>query len=129
MDDDPIPSDIARFILTHIDSIAQLEALLLLRSEPQTVWSLETLAQRLYIGEKETEEIVSELCNSSFLIVKSQKPRGYQYRPKSVELGVLVDRLAETYAKHLVRVTGLIHSKPKNRVQKFADAFRLRKDE
>jgi hypothetical protein len=129
MDDDLIPSDIARFILKHIDSIAQLEALLLLRSEPQRAWSLEALAKRLYISEKQTEEIVSELCNDSFLIVKAQKPRRYQYQPNSVELGNLIDRLAETYAKHLVRVTGLIHSKPKNRVQKFADAFRLRKDE
>jgi hypothetical protein len=129
MDRDPIPSDIERFLLKHIDSIAQLEGLLLLRSEPQTAWSIEALAKRLYIGEQQTAEIVSELCHSGFLIVKTSKPRRYQYQPKTAELGNLIDRLAEVYARQLVTVTGLIHSKSKNRIQKFADAFRLRKDE
>ena len=40
----------------------------------------------------------------------------------------MLERLAEIYAKHLVPVTNLIHSKPKPRIQEFADAFRLRKD-
>ena len=40
----------------------------------------------------------------------------------------LIDRLAELYAKHLVEVTHLIHSTLDRKAQKFADAFRLRKD-
>lgn len=40
----------------------------------------------------------------------------------------MVDFLAVIYAKHLGPITNLIHTKPKNRVQEFADAFRLRKD-
>jgi hypothetical protein len=129
MDSNVIPSDIERFLLKHIDSIAQLEALLLLRSDPQSSWGTEALAKRLYISEKQTAEIVSELCTGGFLIVKTNKPRRYQYQPNSVELGNIIERVAETYSKHLVAVTDLIHSKSKNRVQKFADAFRLRKDE
>jgi len=40
----------------------------------------------------------------------------------------MLERTAEAYAKHLVPVTNLIHSKPKPRIQEFADAFRFRKD-
>jgi hypothetical protein len=39
------------------------------------------------------------------------------------------DLLADVYARYLVPVTNLIHAKPKSRVQEFADAFKLRKDE
>jgi hypothetical protein len=43
----------------------------------------------------------------------------------------MLDSLAEVYAHHLVEVTHLIHSKGdkrEQRAQKFADAFRWRKD-
>jgi hypothetical protein len=129
MNNQVIPNDIERFLIKHIDSIAQLEALLLLRSDPQTAWSIETLAKRLYISEKQTAEIISGLCTSDFLIIKTNKPRRYQYQPGSVELGNMIDRVAEIYTKHLVPVTDLIHSRSRNRVQKFADAFRLRKED
>lgn len=129
MDYELISIDVVRFLIKYIDTIAQLEALLLLRSEPETAWSIEALAKRLYINEKQTAEILSILCSNKFLIVKTNKPRRYQYQPNSTDLSIIIDRVAETYSKHLVPVTELIHSKSRNRVQKFADAFRFRKDE
>ena len=38
-------------------------------------------------------------------------------------------RVAELYARYLIPVTQLIHAKPLTRVQEFADAFKLKKDE
>jgi hypothetical protein len=49
MTNDPIPGDVKAFLLRHIDSIAQLEALLLLRANAELTWSADTLAKRLYI--------------------------------------------------------------------------------
>ena len=40
----------------------------------------------------------------------------------------MIDQLAEIYAKNLVEVTNLIHSKIGKRAQQFADAFKWRKD-
>jgi hypothetical protein len=39
----------------------------------------------------------------------------------------MVERLAGSYANHLIQVTNLIHGKPR-RLREFADAFKLRKD-
>jgi hypothetical protein len=39
----------------------------------------------------------------------------------------MIARLADVYARHLIPVTNLIHSKPR-RIREFADAFKLRKD-
>lgn len=126
---DIIPDDVRQFIIQRIDSIAQLEALLLLRSNPQTEWSIEAVAKRLYISGQETAPLLTRLGAEGFLIAKGDLSSLYQYAPRSMELGQMIDRVAEIYAKHLVPVTNLIHAKPRNRIQEFADAFRLRKDE
>jgi hypothetical protein len=124
-----IPDDIRQFILSSIDSIAQLEALLLLRAHPQEKWNIAAVARRLYITEQETLPLLSHLCEQGLVAPSDPKAIEYAYQPQSDQLTQLVDRLAELYAKHLVPVTNLIHSKPRTRIQEFADAFRLRKDE
>jgi hypothetical protein len=40
----------------------------------------------------------------------------------------MLDRLAGIYARNLVDVTNLIHSKTSRKAQQFADAFKWRKD-
>ena len=129
MADDVIPDNIKQFVLKNIDSIAELEGLLMLRSHPQKEWTMEMLARSLYIGEPQAMLLLARLLEQGFIVVKGSDaaPR-YQYQPKSAEWRDRVEQLAELYKKYLVPITNLIHSKPKSRVQKFADAFRLRKD-
>jgi hypothetical protein len=123
-----IPKDLEQFILDKIDSVAQLEALLLMRTNADQEWRAATLAKRLYISENETAAILMVLAGQGFLEADADK-LSFRYGPNSPKLRVMLDRLAELYAKQLVPVTNLIHSKPKSRVQEFADAFRFRKDE
>jgi hypothetical protein len=125
---DTIPQDVAEFILEKIESVAHIEALLLFRSGPDEQWSVEAFAKRLYISDAETTQILDQLCADGFLISKPGEPARYSYRPSSPELESMVERVYEAYSKHLMALTNLIHSKPKTGAQRFADAFRLRKD-
>jgi hypothetical protein len=129
MGNDFIPGDVEEFIRKRIDSVAQLEALLLTRSDPEAEWSVGMLAKRLYTSEVQAIESVEALYSDGLLIRRAGPPVLYQYQPSSIELRELVDRVAEAYTKHLVPITNLIHSKPKTRVQEFADAFKWRKEE
>ena len=52
MGESQIPEDLRRFILNSIPSVPHLEALLLLRHDPQNTWNAPVIAQRLYIDEK-----------------------------------------------------------------------------
>ena len=122
-----IPDEVRAFLLQHIDSIAQLEALLLLRADPTCVWRAETLAKRLYITTQEATVVLERLAVDNFLTTPQDLPGSYQYHPASSELADMVDRIAILYAKYLIPVTNLIHAKPRSRVQEFADAFKLRK--
>jgi hypothetical protein len=124
MPDNPIPLDLQIFIVRHIDSIAQIEALLLLRRHAPEKWDLASTSQRLYISEQETLEILENLCADGLL----QCEEGiYHFACRTPETEQMVKRLAEAYAENLIAVTNIIHGKPR-RIREFANAFKLRKD-
>jgi hypothetical protein len=123
MIDDLIPDDIRHFIIVGIDSVAHLEALLLLRTGAHENWDIAVVAKRLYITEQETTQVLSRLCEQGLINRNGGEPQLFQYRPKTVELARMIDRVAEVYKKHLVPVTNLIHSKPHTRIQELADSF------
>lgn len=126
-----LPPDIRRFILTSVPSVPYLEALLLLRGQPQQVWDAPAVARRLYLVDRQAHELLQLLVGSG---VAAEVPAagaaaaGYRWQPASAELGTMLDRLAGAYAANLVPVTDLIHSRIDKRAQQFADAFRWRKD-
>jgi hypothetical protein len=123
MADEPIPGDVRDFILRHIDSVAQLEALLLLRGNPDETWNVNTMARRLYAGEQEIVEVLTRLCEDGLLSVTD----GIYHYDCAPDLRCVVDRLAAVYSRHLIPVTNMIHAKPR-RIREFADAFKIRKD-
>ncbi len=121
---DQLPAELREFLARHIDSIAQLEGLLLLRSGPDQVWDPQAAAKRLYISEQEAVETLAHLAAHGFL---AHDTSGYKFGPQSDELLRTVELLAEHYRRHLIPITNLIHAKPR-RIRQFADAFKLKKD-
>lgn len=124
--DSIIPADIRQFVLDRIDSIGELEALLLLRNSPDTWWEDAAVAQRLYLGTEQGRSILAKLEIAELLISQGEVPnRRWRYRPQSGDLREMVDRLAYYYTKHLVPVSNLVHEKSKIRIQEFSRAFDL----
>lgn len=121
-----LPEDVRRFILTSIPSVPYLEALLLLRAQPAQSWDAGQLARRLYVPDRTGAELL-QLLRDSGIAQPASEDDTLRYAP-SAELATLLDRVAQAYATELVAVTGLIHSRIDRRAQRFADAFRFRKD-
>jgi hypothetical protein len=48
MSEELMPQDVRNLIVTHIDSVAQLEALLFLHARPSERWDVASVAKRLY---------------------------------------------------------------------------------
>lgn len=123
MPSDSIPDDVRGFVSRYIDTIAELEALLLLRRERSAPWTAVELSQRLYITEAAASDVLTKL-SADDLIVNDEME--FRYNATS-ELAALVDKVAETYRQQLIPMTHLVHSKP-GRIREFANAFKLRKD-
>jgi hypothetical protein len=121
---EPIPADVRDFILRHIDSVAQWEALLLLRANPGECWDVNKVAARLYTSEKEVAGLLAHLCQDGLVTANDGV---YRYECASPEQRDIIDRLAAIYSRHLIPVTNLIHGKPR-RIRQFAEAFKFRKD-
>jgi hypothetical protein len=127
MDNSSIPEDLRRFVLTSIPSVPFLEALLLMRADPDRAWRRDTLARRLYVREKTADDLLAELCTAR-IAVPCQDGGAYRYAPIEPGMRERIDWLADVYATHLVEVTHLIHSSLDRKAQQFADAFKWRKD-
>ncbi|HEX4637586.1 MAG TPA: hypothetical protein VH189_15485 [Rhizomicrobium sp.] len=121
---DRIPPDISDFVDACIESVAELEALLLLRETPRQDWEVPTLAARLYVSESEGAKILEHLAQCELAV---RTAAGFRYHARDVERQRLVDGLAESHAKFLVPLTRLIHEKASG-IRKFADAFKFRKN-
>jgi len=90
---------------------------------PMTIGSL---AARLYVDLRRAAEIVEQLL-AARIVEMAGEGGGYRYAP-APELAPIVDELASAYRSNLVEVTGLIHSGTGRMAQRFADAFKWRKD-
>ncbi|HWP20597.1 MAG TPA: hypothetical protein VNO84_15805 [Burkholderiaceae bacterium] len=127
MTEDTIPADLRDFALRQIDSIAHLEALLLLWREPEALWQTADAAARLYIPPTQAQNVLDRLASLG-LVVRTEAGQ-FRYEPRDPAQHALLERLADYYSKHLIAMTHLIHGKRERRIQEFADAFRLRKGE
>lgn len=126
MTGDPLlPVNVRAFILKYVDSVAELEALLLIHSTPDQAWDLVQLASRLYIGERDAEAVLQALHRRGLL---AREGEAFRYGPVADALRADVDALAAAYPRFLIPISNLVHSKPAASLRQFADAFRLREE-
>ncbi|WNG32920.1 hypothetical protein F0U61_04295 [Archangium violaceum] len=118
---------VRRLIAENIDSVEQLEILLLLFQHPQRTWNAESVARELRVSALSAGERLEDL-NYDGLVARVDGSAGeYRYGPETPALDEAVRGLATAYAERRVTVINLIFSKPVDKIRTFADAFRLRK--
>lgn len=126
--DDAFPADVRAFLAEHISSIAQLEMLLLLRSDPARKWDVAEISKALYATPEMSAGQLASLRDLGLLTASGDPEHCYQYQPGTPELEDMVTCLAELYKERRVSVITALYSEPVNKVQTFADAFKLRKE-
>ena len=121
--------EVYRFILNQIDSVPQMEALLLVWESRPKKWPESEIAERLYVGADAVRNIMQELVRRRLLAVDTQQSaRQYFYESKSEDLDGLIEAVAATYRHELVRVSTFIHTKTSSAVRDFAKAFKFTKE-
>jgi hypothetical protein len=120
-----IPDDIRRFILTSIESVPHLEALLQCYKKPDEKWDAEKLGGVIYVDIAKAERLLKKLCSAGFIGATVEEKECYFFNSRSEELKVLVGKVDEVYSKHLIEITNLIHGKS-TEIRKFSDAFKIK---
>jgi DNA-binding IclR family transcriptional regulator len=116
-----------RFILTSIPSVPFLEAALLFQQQPKRPRGADDLAAALYIPRAKATELL-EALQSAGIIAASSGGNAYTFAPRDAELASMLVELAGAYRTDMIDVTRLIHDATQRSAQRFADAFKLRKD-
>lgn len=120
----PLAKEVDQFILAEIDSVPHLEGLLLLWNSRPRKWSLEEVAKALYLTLDETRYLLNDLKQRGFLKVESES---YSY-DQQYQRDNLIQEVAHTYRKELIRISRMIHLKASPSVREFARAFKFKKD-
>jgi predicted ArsR family transcriptional regulator len=125
----PSRDQIERFLVDKIDTVPQLEALLLMWRNRPRQWTSDQIAQALYISPElarvelhylEVRELISVAPGPTEIYALNLEPEG---RPQ------MLAALEETYRRELVRISTLIHAKAPRSMRDFASAFRFKKEE
>ena len=108
MADDLIPPDVREFVLEHVESIAHLEALLLLLPLSEQRLSAATVASRLYVDPAQAESVLDQLRGRGLVACDA----GLYWFNADPGQRDIIERLAALYAQHLISITDLVHAKP-----------------
>lgn len=124
----PPKEQVDRFIMDEIDSVPELEALLLIWNHRPKGWSREEMEQTLYVSKDVAQYVLDRLARRGLIVeVEGSKGR-YAIISASNQREGLIAALDQMYRKELVRVSKMIHSKAPRSLLDFARAFRLKKD-
>ena len=124
--DSAIPEDVAAFVHASVTSIWTLELLLLLKRNSPAAWSVDRLVRELRGSRLLVVDIIGSLRQSGLVVEEAED--AFRYGPASATVAELVARLEQLSVERPMAVRNAIVSAPHDKVQVFADAFRVKKE-
>lgn len=124
MANDEIPASVRRFLDENINSVEELETLLLLFGQPKKEWTAEDVSRELYTSIDAARKKLAHLQGRGLASKTSESH--FTYSPVSEFVGRNVENLAQLYKTRRVTIITLIYSKPSDQIRDFSDAFRLK---
>jgi hypothetical protein len=125
-----VPREVRRFIAGNIDSVGQLEVLLLVRSDPERHWSAAEVSWALRSGHSWAEVQLEYLRVEGLLVAGENNDPRYRYEPARPELAPVITRLSEAFESQRADVIRLVFSqRPSERLRAFSEAFLLRSEQ
>jgi len=121
-------AEVYRFLYEKIDTIPHLEALLQVWQSRPRKWNERDLAQRLFVSTQVLRGIMQDLAGLHLVFACQEAGQcWYCYQSQSPRTDALVEAVAETYKRELLRVTAAIHSKASSGAREFGRAFQFKK--
>jgi hypothetical protein len=119
--------DATAFIRAAIRSVWALEALRCLRAQKSRTWSATALTLELRASELVIQEVLATFRSIGLLTAEADG--GVRYGPASPELDAVVGEIVAEYERRPIAVMKEIYATETSKIQDFANAFRLKKNE
>ncbi len=120
-----IPSEVVEFIQSSIKSVWSAELLLFLRRRSDRGWTDDELIRELRSSRSVVADILATFLQAGLVTAEDGL---FRYTPASAELDRVVRELEKAYAERPTAVVKTIMAAPSEKLQIFADAFRIKKD-
>jgi hypothetical protein len=128
MADDGIPPEVRRFLSRYIQSVEQLEVLLLVASKGDKGWTVGEVYNVIRSSESSVRQRLESFAADGLLTVSAGPPTTYAFAPSDGEVRTAIAKTASVYQSLRVRIVEAIFKSDLDPVQGFAEAFRFRKD-
>lgn len=122
-----IPAVVLQFITKRIDTVPELETLLIMSADEGQTWSVEDIAARTYVSLASAKAVLHALQRRR--LIRSDKQGRFYFSPANEEEREIVIQTGIAYRTHLIPIATFIHKKASPPVQEFARAFNLKKDD
>lgn len=123
-----LSSSVEDFILKYIDSLEELEILLLLNASSERAFTVAAVYEHIKSTPLSVQQKLEDLTTKGLVQTTSDNPVQYRFEPQTEELILSVRDLAGAYKERRLRVLECLFSKPISSLRIFADSFKLRKD-
>ena len=119
-----LPARVRDFLLAHVDSIEQLEVLLLLASRPTAALTTVEVSDELRTAPSSAANRLARLREHRLV---DELPGDRHRLRADPELGETLRQVADAYRNWRVSVVTLIYSRPSEVVRIFTDSFVIKK--
>lgn len=109
---DPVPAHVRQLLEGHIDSVSQLELLVLLVRE-QRPWRSQEIAAVMVLTVEHVDGLLASLARAGLL---EGDGKTYLFRPSDQSAKRAAEDLARIYQTYRLRITNIVFTKPNDRV-------------
>lgn len=120
-----LPSELRAFLHSCIESIDQVELLMMLRGSDR-FRTARDVASEFRMTPAHARRDLETLSARGLLEVRVGEETSYRYQPKTDDLARYCDLLAQHYIRSRQAVLGFVATESRLSVKRFADAFKLR---
>jgi DNA-binding transcriptional MocR family regulator len=119
-----LPSELRAFLHSCIESIEQVELLLMMRGS-ERMRTARDIATELRVPIATARRNVETLAVRGLLEVRVGEEIAYRFRPKSEDLARYCDMLAQYYITSRQAVLGFVAIESRLSIKRFSDAFKF----
>lgn len=125
---DRISPRVRTFVAEHIDSVTQLELLLLLHRDPAARWRAADAAHEMRMPLDWAAAQLERFRSAGLLVCTDDSAPWFFYRADN-DAAALIDEVAETFRRRRTSMTALIFAPSTHDIALLSDAFRIRRDD